>query len=82
MHQFTQQDLNNAKNLARLMNKAKIELEGLEILAASDVIKWIGKLIKDIEQNIASQQAVSSIKPDTVVSSPVKEAPKRKRKES
>jgi hypothetical protein len=82
MHNFTSQDFTQANNLAKMLSKAKMELEGTEVLAAAEVMRWVGKLLKDIEQNLNAQktlQAVSKANADTAVSSPVKETPKKRK---
>lgn len=46
---FNKQDVALANNLLKLLAKAKIELEGLEIFAAADAMKWYSNLVKTIE---------------------------------
>lgn len=46
---FTKQDNAHAQNMLKLLAKAKMELEGLEILAAAEVMKWFSALAKKIE---------------------------------
>ena len=49
---YTRKDLVQAKNLFSFLKKAKIELEGLEILAAADVFKWLANLTVQIETDV------------------------------
>lgn len=46
---YTKQDVALANNLLKLLAKAKIELEGLEVFAAADAMKWYSNLVKTIE---------------------------------
>jgi hypothetical protein len=65
----SRQDLVHAKNMAALLKKAEIKLDGMEILAAADVIRWLQRLIKDIEADLAEQAAITSMKPVSDMSS-------------
>lgn len=56
---FTQKDSVHVKNLQRLLAKAKIELEGQEILAAADVLLWVGQLNNRIDQELQRQTNIS-----------------------
>jgi hypothetical protein len=54
------------QNLIKLLAKCKIELEGTEIMIASDVYKWVHLLSQRIEEDqIPKQQVVSEVKPKT-----------------
>ena len=37
-------------NLIRLLGRAKMELEGVEVLAAADSMRWLSRLQKTIEE--------------------------------
>lgn len=53
---FTKQDLAQVENLVRLLKKAKFELEGLEVLAAADMFRWVSKLATEVPQDIKKQE--------------------------
>ena len=55
-YMFTKQDLNYYKNLQRFLSKAKAELQGDEILAAADVLRWVGLLESRISDDIQKQE--------------------------
>lgn len=87
---FTPKDAVHIKNLQRLLNKAKIELEGQEILAAADVLLWVGQLSNRIAESIQHQEMQSKIAQGTTKQSgpepssapeSLQNKPKRKRQE-
>jgi hypothetical protein len=47
---ITQQDKNLLDNLLKMLGRAKMELEGVEILAAADSMRWLSRLSKQIEE--------------------------------
>ena len=47
---ITKSEKNLLDNLIRIMARAKIELEGVEILIASDSMRWLSRLQKQIEE--------------------------------
>jgi hypothetical protein len=70
--QFTQKDLSFAKNTIAFIAKAKIELVGTEIMAASDMLRWLYILTQTIEKEL--QEAAKPLSPSDVdMSSPVSE---------
>jgi len=50
---FSKQDISNAQNLMKLLAKAKMELEGLEVLAAAEAMKWFSGFVKFMETEAA-----------------------------
>ena len=54
---FDKKDMVHLKNLQRIIAKAKVELDGAEILAAADVIRWVGLLEKKVEESIKDKEA-------------------------
>lgn len=82
MRKFTQQDLNAANNMLKLLAKSKNELTGIEILAASDTMRWFSNLVKTIEDDLKQPVLVPiSIPPVQVPQSQqaiIDEAPKSK----
>ena len=69
---ITQADKSLLDNLIRILGRAKIELEGVEILAAADSMRWLARLQKQIEEE-AKRPAV-----DIVQQEPIKEVKKGK----
>lgn len=51
---FEKGDLVHCKNLVTALKKAKFEVEGLEVLALSDVYKWVSNLQQNIEQELTA----------------------------
>lgn len=47
---FTSSDKALLDNLLRLIGRAKLELEGVEVLAAADSMRWLSRLQKNIEE--------------------------------
>jgi hypothetical protein len=50
--QFVRSDLNHVDNLVKTLKRAKLEVEGLEVLALADMIKWVAKLASDIKSEL------------------------------
>jgi hypothetical protein len=46
---ITKQDKALLDNLVRILGRAKIELEGVEILVAADAMRWLSRFQKQIE---------------------------------
>ena len=46
---FTKQDKSLLDNLIRMLGRAKMELEGVEILVAADSMRWLSRLQKQVE---------------------------------
>lgn len=71
---ITKQDKSLLDNLVRILGRAKIELEGVEIIVAADSMRWIAGLQKRIENEDA--------KPPVEISStePIKQVAKSKPK--
>lgn len=73
--EITKQDKLYLDNLVRLIGRMKIKLDGAEVILASDSLKWIVKLQKQIEE--------LDNKPDDVLQvvnkEPIKEQPKAKK---
>lgn len=53
---FTSEDLAHCDNLIRALKKGKYELDGMEIIAMSDVFKWVSRLRTTIETEINTPQ--------------------------
>lgn len=73
---ITKQDKLQLDNLIRLIGRMKIELEGAEVLMASDSLRWLVRLQKNIEE--LDNKPDVEIKP---LEQPIKEEqrqPKRK----
>jgi hypothetical protein len=71
---ITKSDKSLLDNLIRMLGRAKLELEGVEILVAADSMRWLSRLQRSIEEEIK--------KPDIQVSTsePIKTKPKRSKK--
>lgn len=74
---FDKRDLAHCDNLIRAIKKAKFELDGMEVLAFAEVMKWVnglyGQIKADLEEQAAPKPPVAAIAKEMV--SPVVEAP-------
>jgi hypothetical protein len=68
--QFTKQDKLHLDNLVRILSKAKIELEGVEVLAAADAMRWLASLQLAVNSELEKQKPQPAIKP---VEPPIKQ---------
>lgn len=64
---FTSGDKALLDNLLKVLGRAKLELEGVEVLAAADSMRWLSRLQKHIEDeakkpdiSISNQEPISS----------------------
>lgn len=70
---FTKQDKALLDNLIKVVARAKLELEGVEILFAADSMRWLSKLQKHVEEEAKKPSM------DISLSEPIK-SPKGKSK--
>jgi len=70
---ITKQDKALLDNLIRMLGRAKMELEGVEILAAADSMRWLSRFQKQIEEEakkppveIVQQEPIKDVKPKSV----------------
>lgn len=62
IYMFDKKDLAHVQNLARLLNKASMTLEGgQEILAAGDVFRWVGMLHQRIQEDLQLQETKAQL---------------------
>lgn len=52
MKKWTQQDLNQIKNILIALKKAKYEVHGEEILAFGQAVRWISMLYNEVEEDL------------------------------
>ena len=71
---ITQADKSLLDNLIRILGRAKVELEGVEILAAADSMRWLARLQKQIEDE-SKRPPMEIVQQD-----PIKEVKKGKSK--
>lgn len=71
--QFTQKDLSFAKNTISFIAKSKTELAGTEIMAASDMLRWLYMLTQTIEKELQEANQSIPAAADPAISSPVSE---------
>lgn len=79
---ITKSDKSLLDNLIRMLGRAKMELEGVEILVAADSMRWLSRLQKVIEaeankpdMEIVSQEPIKEIAKES-------SAPKKRSKKS
>ena len=70
---FTKQDKALLDNLIKVIARAKLELEGVEVLFAADSMRWLSKLQKHVEEE------AKKLPMDISLSEPIK-SPKGKSK--
>jgi hypothetical protein len=71
---ITKSDKSLLDNLIRMLGRAKMELEGVEILVAADSMRWLSRLQKSIEEEY-KRPPVEIVKQE-----PIKTKPKRSKK--
>lgn len=79
---FTPADLSHATNLITALKKAKFELEGLEVLALAEVMRWVGGLHKTIKEELEPPKPVGAAvvpTPAPVIEEPVAEVQPEKK---
>jgi len=74
---FTKADKNFLDNMIRVLARAKLELEGVEILLAADSMRWLSRLQKQIEEEAKKPEI--EIK-DTEPIKSIESTPKKGRK--
>ena len=65
--QFTKQDKQLLDNLIKVIARASISLEGVEILAAADSMRFLSRLQRQIEEYKAPEVAISEVKFDKTI---------------
>lgn len=70
---FTQKDLAFTKNTIAFIAKAKIELAGTEIMAASDMLRWLYSLAQTIEKELQEPKPEILTPSEPSLTSPVLE---------
>lgn len=59
---FTKNDLAPSRNLLKALGKGEWKLEGMEILAFADMMRWFAGLQKSIETELAAEEAAEKAK--------------------
>lgn len=72
---YTKHDLIQSENLILALKKAKYELDGMEILAFAETMKWVGRLNAAIKEDLAHQEELAK-------NPPVQDTKSRKQKEA
>jgi len=75
---FEKRDVVQCENLIRALKKAKFDLDGMEVLAFAEVMRWVNALYNRIQ---AESQLVEAPKKPSIASakevkSPIADAPK------
>lgn len=50
--EFTKQDKTQIETLIKLLGRARFELEGVEVLAASDSMRWLSRFLGKIDEQL------------------------------
>jgi hypothetical protein len=67
---FTKQDKSLLDNLIRMLGRAKLELEGVEVLVAADSMRWLSRLQKQVEEE--ASKPPMQVTSDAPIMEPVK----------
>jgi hypothetical protein len=59
---LTKNDLVQMKNLTKAIAKGQWTLDGMEILAFSDMMRWVGGLQNRIEMELSAEEAAEKAK--------------------
>lgn len=59
---FTKNDLSHSRNMLKVLGKGKWELEGMEILAFADMMRWFANLQRTIEMELSAEEAAEKAK--------------------
>jgi len=59
---FTKADLAPSRNMLKALGKGEWKLDGMEILAFADMMKWFGTLQRTLEQELAAEEAAEKAK--------------------
>jgi hypothetical protein len=75
---FDRRDLIQCENLIKALKKAKFDLDGMEVLAFAEVMRWVNGIYNRIQADVVPAESpkptgVASMKE---VKSPIEEAPK------
>lgn len=54
--QFSKQDLGQLENVMRALRSGTYTMQGIEILAFSDCMKWVSKLHKDMSDELTLEE--------------------------
>ena len=74
---FTKQDKSLLDNLIRMLGRAKLELEGVEILVAADSMRWLSRLQKQVEDEVKRPEIQVMPEAPIKVETPVKAVKKK-----
>jgi len=61
---FTKNDLSHSRNMLKVLGKGKWELDGMEILAFSDMMRWFANIQRTIEMELSAEEAAEKAKID------------------
>jgi len=66
--EFTNKDVSQIQNLITAFKRAKMELEGVEVIAMAEAYRWLSNLLKTAEAEAAAPatQAVPATAPEPV----------------
>ena len=54
---FTKVDINHSKNMLKVLGRGKWEMEGMEILAFADMMRWFASLQNKMETEVLEEEA-------------------------
>lgn len=75
---ITKQDKALLDNLIKMLGRAKLELEGVEIIVAADSMRWLSRLQKQIE-DLQKAPPIEFLEDKKILSTPTDSSFKKKR---
>lgn len=54
---FNKTDLSHSRNMLKVLGKGEWKLDGMEILAMADMMRWFSQLQRTIEMQLAQEEA-------------------------
>lgn len=66
---FDRKDMVHCENLVRTLKKGKFELNGMEVLAMSEMMKWVNYLYEGISADIKQVETPTQVTNDAPISS-------------
>lgn len=72
---FEKRDVAQCENLIKAIKKAKFELDGMEVLAFAEVMRWVNGLYNKIQAEVQLAEAPKALVVKDLVP-PITEAPK------
>lgn len=77
---FSKVDLRQIDNLVKALKKGNFTLDGMEVLAMSDAMKWLNNLHLAVVEEIKKQEELDKVEPQSLQNKTEKVEFKKKKK--